>query len=166
MFGGEWYEDLFSIDLTTYRCTELHNIGSYYPCSRIRFNFFSIGESLFLYSGIFERIGSHCKGLWEYDLRKALWTYNPEIQYEGNKKRFPIRYYGTATAVKENSFRGKVYLIGGLKHEILWQKNIDVFSILTEKGIDLYWSLHFLKIAGIQELVGLNMIQEIIEMLE
>ena len=67
-------------------------------------------------------------------------------------------------AVKVNSYKLKVYLVGGYERRSdSFHKNMNVISITSNK---LYWVLHFLDSTGIHYLPGLNLVQEIIEMFE
>ena len=73
------------------------------------------------------------------------------------------RAYHSTVAVKEGSHKLKVYLVGGWESDGSFWKNMNVLTLTSNR---VYWVLHYLESTGIQTLIGLNMIQEIIEMFE
>ena len=75
------------------------------------------------------------------------------------------RAYHSTLVLKESLDTLKVYLIGGKYSEYGIHKNMNVITITTSNK-ELFWILHYLESTGIQKLIGLNMIQEIIEMVE
>ena len=170
IFGGCNDAGMFNNDFCEYKIHEQTwskmKLTKNTPSARVGFSFFNFWNDIFIFGGYLDTT-TKLKDYYQYSISRDedyldLKMFSPILKPTQTPSLLSRQH--TTTVVRKNSFTNRAFLIGGRLNAGGWNDEIIVHDFYDMKKPR--WYLHFLLATQIRALLGFNMCQEIIELLE